>query len=211
MDSQAYVPKEDRYGSQEELIAALKLAIAENAANAQKKGNYQYSVTINVDELLAGRLPADYLDYIGRYTYEDSVAQMVTTTEKLLDIAAIPMPKAGRLSGTTSGTSVTFKLSGDSDPTYIQMRDATTNKLVVSCFVLTGKNVSIKVPQGEYVIVWASGPYWYGENQLFGNMSVMNKSEQTEILGSRYKHTFTLEKSEDGDVSYYDADLSDFQ
>ncbi|MGI6726687.1 MAG: hypothetical protein ACOX62_11000 [Christensenellales bacterium] len=210
LDAQAYLPKEGRFDTHDALLDALKQGIADKAVAAKKKANYKFTVTFSVDDLLAGRLPADYAAYLGAFAYEESAEGLETTVERLPDIAAIPMPKTGRLSGSTSGTQVTFLLSKDSKATYIQMRRADSNALAVSCFVEAGKRITVKVPSGEYTIAWGSGPYWYGEELLFGDLGAYSKSDPTGIKGRNYKHTFTLESSEEGDVGFHDADLSDF-
>ena len=210
LDSQAYVTAEERY-DHNGLGDAWLLSLAGQGITAQKKGTYKYTLTVDIDELLAGRLPAEYTEYLNTFTYEGTADTLLTTFDKLLDIAAISMPKTGKLSGSSSGTSVTFKLSADSSATYIQMHSADTNEVIVSCFVAAGKSTKVNVPKGNYIILWASGPYWYGEELLFGNLGAMNKSETTEILGTSYSHTFTLEASDEGDVSFHDADLSDFR
>lgn len=211
LDSQAYVGIEERYTSLEELYAALQLSMAKKAVNAQRTANYRFTLTISIDDLLLGRLPEGYAEYTALFTYEETAGKLGETVDQLLDIPAVSMPRTGKLSGSTKGTEVNFRLSADSYSTYIQMRNASTNELAVSCFVEGGKSVRVYVPGGDYTIAWASGPYWYGEEKLFGNLCTMNKSESTEITSGRYSHTFTLEQSDDGDVGYHSANPSDFQ
>lgn len=211
LDAQAYIPKEERFDTHDALLDALKQGIADKAVAAKKKASYKFTVTFSTDDLLAGRLPADYAEYLSAFAYEEAAEGLETTVDQLLDIAAIPMPKTGRLSGSKSGTQVTFLLAKDSKATYIQMRSAENNALAVTCFVEAGKRVTVRVPSGEYTIVWGSGPYWYGEELLFGDLGAYSKSDPTRIKGTNYQHTITLESSEEGDVNFHDADLSDFR
>ena len=136
---------------------------------------------------------------------------MQNTLDQLPDAAAIEKPKNGLLSGANKGTSVIFKIAKDSSDTYVLMRSVETGEPAVSCFVYAGKSTTVHVPQGYYIIAWCSGPYWYGEENLFGPIGSYSKSETVEIKGSRYQHTFTLEASSDGDVSIYNASPEDFR
>ena len=77
--------------------------------------------------------------------------------------------------------------------------------------LLRRQPVTVRVPSGEYTIVWGSGPYWYGEELLFGDLGAYSKSDPTRIKGTNYQHTITLESSEEGDVNFHDADPSDFR
>lgn len=210
LDRQAYLDKSERYDSGE-LITALDLSIAEKAMEAQLKGNTRQSVTFSLDDLLAGRIPDQLAELMNTFTYEDTVEYVKSIDEGLLDIAAIAEPKTGKLSGSAKGTAVNFIRTAGSSGAYIQMRDASTNELAVSCYVAGGKNTRVNVPAGEYIIVWATGPYWYGEEYLFGNLGSMSKSEPTEIQKGNVVHSFTLESTDDGTIGIHDADLSDFR
>ena len=129
----------------------------------------------------------------------------------LPDIAAIPMPKRGLLSGANKGTTINFRIDAGSGDTYIIMKNVNSGEVAVSCFCDPGKQVTVHVPSGEYEIVWGSGPYWYGEPLLFSRLGHYSKSETVTIEGAQYYHTFTLVASQDGDVGIYDADPSDFR
>ena len=84
-------------------------------------------------------------------------------------------------------------------------------KIAVTAMALQGKSVTVKVPQGFYYIAWCSGPYWYGEQELFSTLGTYSKSEKVEILSSRYYHTFKLVKSNTGNTSIYGANPDDFR
>lgn len=214
LDAQAFKPKEERLDS-DELEEAFHLALAEEAIAVRSKTSEEFiptvTLTVSIDGMLAGEMPTEYEEYLTAFAYSETCDRLIDMDEQLLDIAAIKMPKTGKINAPSSGTSVTFKLSPDSDATYIMMRDTATDTPAATCFAAAGKSVHVNVPQGEYIIAWASGPYWYGEELLFGNLCAMNKSEPAEIKDSSYKHTFTLEKSDNGDVGFTDAKLSDFQ
>lgn len=210
LDAQAYLPKAERFDTPEALLEALMQSLADKAAAAKKNAAYKFTVTFSIDDLINERLPADYAQYLSAFDYEETAEALERAVNRLPDIAALPLPKTGRLSGSTSGTQVTFRLAKNSQATYIQMRRANSNGLAVSCFVAAGKSTTVRVPSGEYTVVWGSGPYWYGEELLFGDLGEYSKSDPTTIKGTNYRHTLKLESSEEGDVHFRDADLSDF-
>ena len=126
-------------------------------------------------------------------------------------MAALKMPTNGKLSGGSSGTKVHMKLSSTSSATYVQLYSLKTESNAATAFVLPGKTVTLKVPKGQYVIYYCAGPYWYGEEDMFANLGVYQKSETVEIKGTDYEHTFTLESDPEGDVSIYGIDPSEMR
>ena len=91
------------------------------------------------------------------------------------------------------------------------MREAESDELAVSAFVMPAHQTTLNVPAGMYIICWCSGPYWYGEQDLFGPAGSYQKSEPVEIKSLSYYHTFTLESVENGDISISRADPDDFR
>ena len=210
LDHLAYKARAERNasGSPEELLTTN---IAEEAFAALQKNSTKTILTFNVDDLISGEWPREYRTLFESFNWEETVSSLESSVERLPDEAAQEWPKAGRLSGSTKGTQVHFVISGSLDPTYIIMRDADTDEIAVTAFAVPGKKTSIRVPKGFYTIGWCSGPYWYGEEKLFGDSGKYSKSDKVEILGSSYYHTFTLESSSDGDVSVYAATPDDFR
>ena len=69
----------------------------------------------------------------------------------------------------------------------------------------------MKIPSGNYIMLFSSGPYWYGEDLMFHSLGVYQKSETLEIKSAKYKHTFTLEAVDDGNTGIYQASPSEFR
>ena len=206
-DKQAYLPLAERSDLENE----LKDTFLSKAISSAKKAKNKTVLTLDVDDLVTGEFPVSYRDYFSSFSWDSTVYALSTTLMKLPDIAAQPVPKAGVLSGRNKGTRVIFKLSDDSNPTYIIMRDANTDNIVVTAMALPKKSVTVKVPQGYYYIAWGSGPYWYGEQELFSTLGYYNKSERVEILSPRYYHTFKLVTSNSGNVSVSGANPEDLR
>ena len=184
-------------------------ATASNGVSASKKTNNRFTITVDLDDIAAGRFPSEYMDWLATFDWSGTLNYLDVIAGKLPYEAAIPMPKHGRLSGGQKGTTVNFKVDAASTETYIVMKEAYTGKLAATAFCDPGKQVTVYVPSGDYVIVWGSGPYWYGEPLLFANLGSYNKSEIVTIAGSQYYHTYTLVASDDGDVGMYDANPED--
>ena len=208
LDTQAYLPAEERGTGDVAGLVAEEFA-AEAYKQIQKSGS-KSGIVLDVDGLIVDGRPRGYEEYFEGFRWGDTIESLENTLDKLPDIAALPLPKAGLMRGNNRGTTVNFKLSKDSSPTYIIMRDD-YDQIVMACFALAGKTTTVHVPQGQYRIAWCSGPYWYGEEVLFSELGAYSKSETVEIKGSNYTHTFTLESSEDGDVNIYGASPADFQ
>ena len=208
LDTQAYLPAEERGTGDVAGLVAEEFA-AEAYKQIQKSGS-KNGIVLDVDGLIVDGRPRGYEEYFESFRWGDTIESLENTLDRLPDMAALPMPKAGLMRGNNRGTTVNFKLSKDSSPTYIIMRDD-YDQIVMACFALAGKTTTVHVPQGQYRIVWCSGPYWYGDEILFGDLGAYSKSETVEIRGTNYSHTFTLESSEDGDVNIYGASPADFQ
>ena len=208
LDTQAYLPAEERGTGDVAGLVAEEFA-AEAYKQIQKSGS-KNGIVLDIDGLIVDGRPRGYEEYFESFRWGDTIESLENTLDRLPDMAALPMPKAGLMRGNNRGTTVNFKLSKDSSPTYIIMRDD-YDQIVMACFALAGKTTTVHVPQGQYRIAWCSGPYWYGDEILFGDLGAYSKSETVEIRGTNYSHTFTLESSEDGDVNIYGASPADFQ
>lgn len=207
LDTQAYLPAEERGTGDVAGLVAEEFA-AEAYKQIQKSGS-KNGIVLDVDGLIVDGRPRGYEEYFESFRWGETIESLENTLDKLPDIAALPLPKAGLMRGNNRGTTVNFKLSKDSSPTYIIMRDD-YDQIVMACFALAGKTTTVHVQQGRYRIAWCSGPYWYGEEILFGELGAYSKSETVDIKGTNYSHTFTLESSADGDVNIYGATPADF-
>ena len=209
-DAQAYLPVSARTAVTDP-EAMLKQALLTKVIPAVKKARQKTVLTLDVDNLAAGELPAAYRQYFSSFSWDDTVYSLTSALNRLPDAAAQPLPKAGVLSGQNRGTRVIFKISDDSNPTYIIMRDSLTDRIAVTALAMPKKKTTVHVPQGHYYIAWCSGPYWYGEQELFSSLGSYSKSDQVEILGKRYYHTFTLVTSRDGNIPVTGANPADFR
>lgn len=211
LDIQAYLPSEERAQSLTELESALLDQLADSAFALKKSAGKKTTLTIDLDDLAEGEIPGEYRDWVSCFDYESCLDDLWDSFELFPDCAAVELPRTGWISGSTGGTTVIFKIAADNRPTYIQMRENESDELTVSAFVRPGQQATLYVPAGMYTIRWCSGPYWYGEEVLFGRAGSYQKSEPLEIKSRGYCHTFTLESVADGDISIHGADPEDFR
>ena len=61
---------------------------------------------------------------------------------------------------------------------YVKVSDINNNKVVQTLFLRSGGIVKTKLPLGSYVLKYATGETWYGEEKLFGKDTQYNKAEK---------------------------------
>ena len=189
----------------------LNLRLAEKAIQFHAGTKTAFSFTVNPDDLTNDETPLEYRQYLSSFPFNSAYSSLYSSCSSLPDAAAIPFPSTGLLSEKRKGTSVHIVIPSTADATYIQMRSEDTNEIVATAFIHPGKRVDVKVPSGDYRLLYCSGPYWYGEELLFGDNGIYKQSDVLNIKDARYEHTLTLETSKGGGVGVSDASQSDFQ
>lgn len=209
LDQLAYSPASARYdGSWYDLFLET---LAKTALDEKDQGSYTFTIPINLSQNKIDDLPAKYLEYLKAFRYGDVLEQFQNTADKLPSMAAQALPSNGRLSGGRSGTQVNLEVTEKSSPTYVQIRKDSNGQIAATAFVHPGKSVTVYIPSGSYRIYYCSGPYWYGEEEMFSALGSYQKSEPTQIKGTNYYHTFTLETVQGGTTEIYPADPSEFR
>ena len=208
LDKMAYLIDTER--DTDSLEETLRGAAADAAIAAKKNAKTKYEIPVDLNQLLDGDYSAEYWAYIEAYTFNDAVYSLRRSIENLPAFAAESFPKNGIMSGGKSGTEVTIKLPKDSNPTYMQIRKSDTDELACTLFLHPGKSVTLHLRKGFYRLYYCSGPYWYDEDELFGDLGAYSKSEPTEIKGTDYTHTITLQSTKDGGTSIYGANKEEF-
>ncbi|MCR4621065.1 MAG: hypothetical protein K5663_03185 [Clostridiales bacterium] len=198
--------KTDRTSLEKTLISYLKV----KAVTMKEKASNTFVLTLDIDELVKGIYPSEYKTFLERYTVQDTLDELEEKASLLPKQKASELPKNGIMNGGKSGTRVDIKLDKSSDPTYVQIRNASTDKLVASAFLRAGKTVSLKVPAGNYILYYCSGPYWYGKTVMFSSLGVYQKSEVQQIKNIKNKYTQLTLHSDGGNVKVYGADPNDF-
>lgn len=100
---------------------------------------------------------------------------------------------------------VPFEIKTSSGSSYfVKFVDVTTGTNVLGIFVEGGRDLSTTVPQGRYLLKYASGQRWYGYEDYFGNDTAYSKASSTfdfrvdEERASGY--SITLNKVKNGNM-----------
>ena len=210
LDTLAFSPAASR-GPADSVGDALNAALARASLAAHKKSNDKYTFSADVDDLAAGKNPNGYLAFLSSFDRTDTLARLLASAEKLPDSAALTFPASKKLTGPNAGTRVSFEPAPGADPVYVQIRSADKNEPVASAFALPGKKVAVQVPAGYYRIAFCSGPYWYGEEELFSAAGRYYVSEETQILDRQYTHTFSLDPADEYELLFFEASPADFR
>jgi len=201
--------------SHEEIKRVYLEELAARAAALKKKGAEKIDFVLDIDQLFAAESPYAgdaYNSFIFRYdgAYNLQFLALYADVAALPDYPALDFPKSARISGSTRGTKVIFKIPKDGFASLIQMREVDTDNLVVTAFARPGQSASVRVPKGKYYVLVASGMVWYGEEYMFGDGGFYMRTEDLQIKGGNYYHVLTLGGVKDGNMSAYDAEPYEF-
>ena len=189
-----------------------KLAAA--AITARTKATSKYTITIDLDELAAGRNPEGYLETLKKFDTGETLEYIRAIAANFPTEAAQAMPKAGKLQSWTSakaGTRVTIDLYDGADPTYLLVLDARDNSKFLSAFIMPGKKQTLQLPEGEYRFAVASGQWWYGEEELFSANGSYRISDATRIRDAKNPATFSLNPENRKELKFEKASIEDFR
>lgn len=102
-------------------------------------------------------------------------------------------PTSGKVfydNGVTGGYSkFTVKASSDSDA-YVKLENVKDSSKYVIFYVRAGTSASIKVKEGHYNAKYVTGPYWFGEDKLFGSSSSYTKADKPVEFNLRYEGSY---------------------
>lgn len=92
-------------------------------------------------------------------------------------VLAKPTHGAVKWYGPPQASVVPFEIKTSSGSSYfVKFVDITTGANVLGIFVDGGRNLSTSVPQGRYLLKYASGHRWYGYEDYFGNDTAYSKA-----------------------------------
>ncbi|MDR0929992.1 MAG: hypothetical protein LBM74_09840 [Oscillospiraceae bacterium] len=197
----------------EEIEAYAVQILCERAEAVRKKSVSSYEFTFDIDAFFHEDFGEDYDNYMMAYTddYDSVLLGIADRVWDMPDFPALDFPKNGRISGSTRGTKVIIRVPEGTEGFYVQFRKVETDEMTVDLFIRPGGSATVYTPRGMYYLMISSGETWYGveDGLLFGDYGIYTRTEETEIAGSDYYHTFRL-RVEDGNIGGYDADPEDF-
>lgn len=192
----------------------LREKLAAAAITARTKATSKYTITIDLDELAAGRNPEGYLETLKKFDTGETLEYIRATAANFPEEAAQAMPKAGKLQSWTSaktGTRVTIDLYDGANPTYLLVLDAKDNSKFLSAFIMPGKKLQLQLPEGEYRFAVASGQWWYGEEALFSANGSYWISDATRIRDAKNPASFSLNPENRKELTFEKATIEDFR
>lgn len=175
------------------------------ASTLRKSAQDKQVFTVNVDDLALGSTGEDYANFLQAFTLTDTLDELESAVRELPDYPALEYPKSGRISGAKSGTKIILKVPKDEYARYIQIRSVSNDELLVDLFIRPGGTATVRAPRGMAYLLLALGTTWYGEEALFGEESILSRTEDMEVLSSDYYHTITLGGVTDGNLSSWGA------
>ena len=147
--------------------------------------------------------------------YEDSQSYMNSCVQ--------PTPSTKELyhNSAYSGKNVSLKIqppTGDGNVNYIKLYIVSGGQeiLVSTIFIEKGRNYTVKIPSGNYVIKVAYGSgSWYGEKEMFGSNATYERLQSTETsdvftMQPNYSYTLTLRSAQSGNVRTKNEKRDDF-
>ena len=168
--------------------------VAETAVRARKGRLSTYRMELDLDELLAGRVPAEYMSYFAGYVPGEYYRRVTEAYRAMPEEAAQPLPKTGAITHAKKGRGVTVKVAKDGRNTYVQLRDADTGVIQADAFIEPGKNVTLKVPEGFYVAHYATGSTWYGTEKAFGPIGSYTATNEFSVAKKKWVLTAGAEQ-----------------
>lgn len=202
----AGVPAAERPG-EDSLPYVWRSNLAEAAIKAKKGRLKTQKLVFDIDDLIAGKLPEEYVSYYAKYRPAAWFSKLVDGYSQLPAEASQPMPKTGVISSVNKkGRTVTVKVPSSGRYTYVILRDADTGVIQSEAFVEPGKNVNMKVAEGVYVVQYATGTTWYGTEGAFGPLGTYTASD--EFIIAKKKWVLTSEQEQTG-ISLHRVTLAD--
>ena len=212
LDDMAYAPAASR-ASADQAESLLREKLATAAIAARTKATSKYTITIDLDELAAGKTPEGYLETLKKFDTGETLEYIRATAANFPEAEAQAMPKTGKLQSFTSdktGTRVTIDLYDGADPTYLLVLAADNSKFA-SAFIVPGKKLTLQLPEGEYRFAVAAGQWWYGEEELFSANGSYWISDPTTIKGAKNPATFSLDPENTKELKLKKASPEDFR
>lgn len=141
----------------------------------------------------------------------------LTTVDIELDLSQLqPPPENGAVlfeDGQDRIAPLTIRTTG-TGYYYVKLKDIDTGEDVLCFFVHGGKSADVEAPLGNFELVYAYGPLWFGESLLFGNDTVYARADSifdfTADDTQVYGWTVELYEQANGNLATENIDASEF-
>ena len=196
--------------TQDQIIASIIQKVEKQAIN-YRHGKTKGNLTFVAFDLFALPLKQDIFDLtagsINRsnllVALDNAVENITVFIGKLPDYPAVKAPKSGVVDGKSSGTKCIFNMPKDGLNYCVSVYSASTDQQILVAFSNNGSRLTVYIPKGDVYFIIGEGEIWYGGKYLFGNEGGYMKTENIQIKGSDYYHTFTIKPKSGGNTDVY--------
>ena len=121
-------------------------------------------------------------------------------------VEPVDTPRTGVMTGQSSGNEVRVRTSADSGNYYLQFyqlpgRDYTASgELKLTVFIRGGERHTVRLPAGNYSLIYGTGSTWYGEEYRFGPAGSYNRMDSLITSQRGYYTELTLYFIEGGNT-----------
>lgn len=148
--------------------------------------------------------------YTGTYTAEAS--QLLEKVEKKL---RQQRPKNGKvIQNTVKWEYGELTVLGGYQDTCVKLQNIQDESKFVLVYVRANEKATVRVADGDYILKYTTGPYWYGASSMFGMHAAYSKADDILTFTTDNSwHTVyevTLYSVEDGNMSTEDINSNEF-
>lgn len=93
---------------------------------------------------------------------------------------------------------------------FIKLEDAVTAKTIMTFYLRGGENFEQDVPEGTFILKYATGEIWCGEKELFGPSTSTSKADRLFEFTETRGYTVELISRRDGNLRTNAIDRSQF-
>jgi hypothetical protein len=93
---------------------------------------------------------------------------------------------------------------------FIKLEDSVSGRLAMTFFVRGGETLHARVPEGSFVLKYATGERWCGEVNLFSGDTTTQQAEKTFIFDEEHEYTVELIVRKGGNLRTKTIDRSRF-
>lgn len=136
----------------------------------------------------------------------DKSSKLVEVINSEFFIAAQDLPSTGVLYGSNKGQPIYVKTSSDLGNLHISFYKlpgfdlSEKGEKALSAFLVAGKNLTVRLPAGNYKLIQGTGQTWYGDEYSFGPSGSYQVSDILITIDRGFTYTLTLYGVADGNM-----------
>lgn len=188
----------------QERLASLGHAPGPIDGKAGKKTKEAVGIFLNqIGQYGKGYSPKEVVDFLRSYS-----ERLGPDSKNLSEVPSLERPNNGRIYNQNSQNAIApleIKTAKQGYDYYIKISEVVTNNPVKTVYLRSGASIQTKVPLGNFMLKYATGENWLGENCLFGLETRFNKADRDfkfEQIGNQLSgYTIELIVQKDGNLA----------